>query len=144
MESYCDLAPWGAVRKGTASLAMQTSGPKGSWREAETWLLVAGSESLRTAQQSLLVKVQTSCHGDPNILEMPVPWDYTKDSSCCREEPPEPRKWGMYALDGRAREIERPKEPRRLRVPDVWIWAWHCRTLVFLWFGCNCVLVLLS
>lgn len=54
------------------------------------WHHVAGLEYLERAQGRLQVKVQASCSGDPSILEIPVPWDYTKDGHSCGEEPPEP------------------------------------------------------
>lgn len=55
--------------KGAASVA-EGSGIKRPWRKAEAWYHVTGSESLKRAQERLLVKVQTSYRRDSRILEM--------------------------------------------------------------------------
>lgn len=50
-------------------------------------LWVAGSQFLKSSQQKLLVKVQPSCKGDSNILEMSVALDYKQNNCCCGVEP---------------------------------------------------------
>lgn len=52
-------------------------------------LWVAGSEFLKSSQERLLVKVQPSCNGDCNILEMSEPLDYKQNNCCCGVEPTE-------------------------------------------------------
>lgn len=54
---------------------MRTLGLQESWREAEAWHRVVGSESLKRDQEGLLVKGQLSCKGNPRMLEMPRLWD---------------------------------------------------------------------
>lgn len=52
-----------------------------AWRAAETWHHVAGLGSLKGAQERPVVTLQSGCSRDPRILEVPVPWDGTKNSS---------------------------------------------------------------
>lgn len=49
--------------KGAASLA-EGSGMRRPWRKAKAWYHMTGSESLKRAQERLLVKVQTSYRTD--------------------------------------------------------------------------------
>lgn len=48
---------------------------RGSWRTAESWHHVAGSGSLKIAQNRLLVKEQPRSNGNPGIRETLAPWD---------------------------------------------------------------------
>lgn len=68
--------PGKAIGRGADSVAIEAPGWKGLWREDKTWYPVTGLESLKSAQERLLVKVHPSSSRDLRILKMPVPWDY--------------------------------------------------------------------
>lgn len=74
---------WGAAlwdaREATdvymASPAVEASGLKGDKEKLKVGTIVAGTEALKRALETLLMKAQAGCRGDSSILEMLIPWD---------------------------------------------------------------------
>lgn len=58
-----------AISKDGVSVAVKGPGLKRSWAEVKAWHHGAGSESLKRAQEKLLMKTQHSCPGRPQHFE---------------------------------------------------------------------------
>lgn len=57
VEAWYYEKPNEAIGEGAASIAVETQRLTGSWTEAEVQFHVAGSESLKKAKESLLMKM---------------------------------------------------------------------------------------
>lgn len=133
----------------TDSGKVEASGLKGSWREAEAWHCVAGSESLKKAQKRLPMREHPSCNGDWSILEMPVLWDD------CQEEQQQ-ESVACLSLSNKLHELtvyDRDRETmfKALWSPEACEWspdmkngALYGWTLVLTLFDCHGVLVIPS
>lgn len=129
-----------ATGAGVASGAMKTLRMKRPWKK----LRFAPGDWLRLTSEGrerLLVRMQHRCSGDPSILEMRIHGATAKDSSY-GVEPVWARRQAACAVGGCPRPSGEPTG--HSGIPEAWHWASSWWTLVFLWFECNCVLVLLS
>lgn len=97
--------------EGVVLVAVEVPTSKGSWREVGGWHHVAGSESLKRAQQKLLAKAHPEFQGRPQHIRDPsaMGWPWTAAGMVWK--PCELTRQATCATDDRAKGVELSVSP---------------------------------